>query len=54
MHFCLGSALARAEAEIAIGAVLARFPRFRLLPGELNWSPTVVDRSLLALPVALT
>lgn len=54
VHFCLGSALARAEAEIAIGAVLARFPRFRLLPGELNWSPTVVDRSLLALPVALT
>jgi len=54
VHFCLGSALARAEAEVALGALLQRFPRLGVVPGELDWSPTVVDRSLLALPVTLT
>lgn len=54
VHFCLGSALARAEANVALGALLQRFPKLRVLPEHLAWSPTVVDRSLLALPVALT
>jgi hypothetical protein len=31
-HFCLGAPLARAEAQIAIAALLERFPRLRLDP----------------------
>lgn len=53
IHFCLGSALARAEARVAFGALLERFPRMRLVSSEHRWSPTVVDRSLLELPVLL-
>ncbi len=35
IHFCLGSALARLEAETALRALLARFPRLSLIgPGE--------------------
>ena len=53
IHFCLGSALARAEARVALDALLDRFPRLALVPGEHRWSPTIVDRSLLELPVRL-
>ena len=53
IHFCLGSALARAEARVAFGGLLARFPNLRLTDAEHRWSPTVVDRSLLELPVLL-
>ena len=53
IHFCLGSALARAEARVAFTGLLDRFPRLRLGHGEHRWSPTVVDRSLLELPVVL-
>jgi cytochrome P450 len=53
VHFCLGSALARAEARVALQALLARFPALRLVDVEHQCSPTIVDRSLLALPVRL-
>ncbi len=53
IHFCLGSALARAEARIALHALLTRFPHIRLTADDHRWSPTIVDRSLLALPVRL-
>jgi cytochrome P450 len=36
MHFCLGAPLARAEAEIAIGVLLERFPNLRRDP-SLSW-----------------
>ena len=32
-HFCLGAHLARLEAQVAVGTVLARLPRLRLDPG---------------------
>jgi cytochrome P450 len=32
-HFCLGAPLARAEAEIAIPLIFARFPKLRLMAG---------------------
>lgn len=32
-HFCLGAALARLEARVALGALLARFPGVTLAPG---------------------
>lgn len=53
IHFCLGSALARAEARIAFTGLLERFPGIRLADCEHRWSPTIVDRSLLELPVHL-
>ena len=52
-HFCLGAALARVEARLALTQLFERFPRLSLASDELAWSPTLVDRSLLALPVLL-
>ena len=54
IHFCLGSALARAEARAAFGGLLERFARLRFADDQPHrWSPTLVDRSLLALPLRL-
>ena len=41
VHHCLGAPLARMEAEVALAALLARFPRISLaLPAsELRWRP---------------
>jgi len=36
-HFCVGSHLARIEAQEAIGALLARFPRLELVSGSEEW-----------------
>jgi cytochrome P450 len=33
-HFCLGAPLARVQTELALAAVLRRFPALRLAPGE--------------------
>jgi cytochrome P450 len=52
-HFCVGSALARMELQVAMGRLLARFPT--LAPAvpleELTWAPGQVLRTLTALPV---
>jgi cytochrome P450 len=53
IHFCLGPSLARAEARVAFTKLLDRFPRLRLQARDHHWSPSIVDRSLLSLPVAL-
>jgi cytochrome P450 len=55
IHHCLGAPLARLEGRIALGSLLARFPRLRLAvsPEELAWCPGVLMHSLTALPVAL-
>lgn len=52
-HFCLGAALARLEAQIAIPALLQRFPGLRLAVPEqsLRWRASLVLRGLTALPV---
>jgi cytochrome P450 len=52
-HFCVGAALARLLARIAIPAVLRRLPDLRLavVPDELRWKPIVTFRALEALPV---
>ena len=56
-HHCLGAPLARLEAEVAFGRLLARFPALRLaVPRrELAWShgDGLVLRGLAALPVVL-
>ncbi|MGW1974152.1 cytochrome P450 family protein [Streptomyces sp. NPDC001889] len=53
IHRCLGAPLARAEAEIALRALLTRFPTIRLeVPDEeLEWRHTRLVRGLASLPV---
>ena len=55
IHHCLGAPLARLEGHLALGALLARFPRLRLaVPTEqLVWKPGVLMNGLTALPVAM-
>ncbi len=52
IHFCVGAALARTEARIALPRLFQRYPKLRLKSPEHQWSATIVDRTLLALPVA--
>jgi cytochrome P450 len=56
IHYCLGASLARVEAEVALGALLARFPRLSLAvsPEELRWRPDSLMNGLETLPVRLT
>lgn len=53
IHFCPGSALARAELQIALGTLLARLPGLRLAvpEEELEWIPAVLARGVNRLPV---
>ena len=51
IHFCVGASLARAEARTALPRLFERFPRLRPASLDFAWSPTLVDRSLLGLPV---
>ena len=53
IHYCLGAPLARMEAEIALGTLLARFPRISLAvsPSELRWRPISLMNGLESLPV---
>ncbi len=50
-HFCLGAALARLEGQIAIGTVVQRFPRLRLVDQSPRWKRSLLFRSLETLPV---
>ncbi|MFG2836488.1 cytochrome P450 [Streptomyces zaomyceticus] len=53
IHRCLGAPLAKAEIEIALRAVLVRFPAIRLaVPADrLDWRRTRLVRGLVELPV---
>ena len=51
LHFCVGAALARLEGQIAIGAILERFPGLRLVEPEPTWRSSFVTRQLDRLPV---
>ncbi|KIF07695.1 cytochrome P450, partial [Streptomyces sp. RSD-27] len=53
IHRCVGAALARAEMEIALHAVLTRFPGICLAvpPDRLEWRRTRLVRGLASLPV---
>jgi cytochrome P450 len=54
-HFCLGAAFARVETEVALTALLSRFPRLALAvaPGEVQHAPDGGTWRLAALPVTL-
>ncbi|MGW0841066.1 cytochrome P450 family protein [Streptomyces sp. NPDC002787] len=53
IHRCLGAPLARAEAELALHALLTRFPSLRLATptAPLRWRHTRLMRGLAALPL---
>jgi cytochrome P450 len=54
IHYCLGAPLARLEGEIALRALIQRFPDLRLAiePADLAWRAVPLFRSLVRLPVA--
>jgi cytochrome P450 len=56
IHFCLGAALARLEADVALRALLARFPGLDLAvaPEEIQWRPPLTTRGPVGLPVTWT
>jgi cytochrome P450 len=53
IHFCLGAPLARIEGEVALTALLDRFPRLELAvdPADLVYRRSTLVRGLTALPV---
>lgn len=51
MHFCLGAALARAEAATVLPRLLARFPVLRLADEPVEWQPTLDFRGPQRLPL---
>ncbi|WP_019074505.1 cytochrome P450 family protein [Streptomyces hokutonensis] len=55
IHRCLGAPLARAEGELALRAVFARFPDVRLAcpVAQLEWRHTRLTRGLTSLPVVV-
>jgi cytochrome P450 len=55
VHHCLGAPLARLEGRIALGSLIARFPRLRLaVPAtEITRTPGFMMNGLAALPVRL-
>lgn len=53
IHHCLGAVLARAEARVAIGTLVQRFPDLALVDDTPAWNRRMVLRGLDALPVTL-
>ena len=53
IHACLGGMLARAEVEIAIGTLIARFPKLRLATDDVEWEGSFIIRGVKSLPVEL-
>lgn len=51
-HFCLGAALARLEARVALGRLFTRFP-LMALDGEVHWKPNISDRAAERMPLRL-
>lgn len=51
LHICLGFPLARLEGQIALPAVLARWPRLELAGARLDWLNSMVFRGMKAMPV---
>ena len=50
-HYCLGAALARMEASLALETLLRRAPGLRLATDTLDWQPSFAFRGLKSLPV---
>jgi cytochrome P450 PksS len=52
-HFCLGSQLAKLEAEVALGALLRRFPDFSGAPEPPAWRRSMIIRGPESVPLTL-
>jgi cytochrome P450 len=52
-HFCLGAALARVQTQVALTALLRRFPALALVDGGARRTPDPGTWRLTALPVTL-
>jgi cytochrome P450 len=53
IHFCLGAALARMEAEIVIGTLVRRFPNLKLLTRRPRWRKGITFRGVHSLELGL-
>ena len=42
IHFCLGSALARAEAQISLNILINRLPKLQLIDRPIQWADNIV------------
>ncbi|MFJ8011247.1 cytochrome P450 [Streptomyces sp. NPDC096339] len=51
IHYCIGGPLARAEVEIALAALLDRYPTLELLDSAPRWRRSLRSRGLEELPV---
>jgi len=54
IHFCLGSSLARLEAQIAIQTLLQRLSNLQIATPDLQWRKLTAFRSLEKLPITFT
>jgi cytochrome P450 len=52
-HFCIGAALARAEIQLALAGLLARFRRIELAARDIQWHEIAVFRGPKVVPLAL-
>jgi cytochrome P450 len=51
-HFCLGAALARMEGNIALRALVTRFPDMKLATDKVKWNANTTFCALTALPIS--
>jgi cytochrome P450 len=54
IHHCLGSALAKMEAQVALGTLVRRFPTLELVDESPRWNGRIVLRGVTELPVTWT
>ena len=53
IHFCLGAALARMEAEIAVRQLAERYPKMKIASKKIAWMKGLTFRGVKSLPVNL-
>jgi hypothetical protein len=51
IHYCLGAALARVQAQVAINTLVKQFPKLKLNTDKLEWQEHIVLRGLKSLLV---